>query len=706
MSIRNYNKDHLAEHAGVSLAGAEEVNAPESGDPLVFWTKHETEPVEVNLHPFSTGQNQTGNTAGGGNKFIPFTGRPRLILQVAPAIKEAVLYAAKQTVVSYLNALREWWRILDAVEASAEAIGQVMTRVEDVRLLTQVHETFAHKNGMSRQQFGKFRAIVDSVRIAAGGRPTFWESPEEPDTEKQIPPKEQRDAVRFAVREACRSVLERWALYDRLNECSIKPEDSKEFEQWRDVKYMRYIQKTTGKTLPIAKDVPDAIPRWAINVRGNLNLSLRESVFPSHWDAQAVWHQCLLNTGWNSSTLTNLDATKSILINHFKDDPKDPHGRFVLTPQTYELVGEKARAGGKEQFVIGQWKSLDGPGHLIKSYMKRVEPLRAVINKQLELEQEKYAQMDVADYKMRAAQFALVKRLQQGTRSVWLYVNRDGKVGWINEKSYQTCMVNGDMGTYLDEIVHSLNKKRAAIYARQAETQNGPIEPLAPIHHLAPKDFRVWFADYVYRASLGNMLHVKRALNHARIRTSNSYTNTNILNQEAKDSARSFLNILIGELDAGRIDLTILAHLHRYGHVTPEQEELLSLARKLPRSRVKVACKDARHPPPHIKASSDQDCDVQRCLLCQENAVLLPESLDGIAMRTEELRALQAFLPIETWLEDMYDVELKNNLLALRKFDLNKGLAARKKWAQAIIAGEHSVPGIPLDSLPKLMELV
>ncbi len=210
----------------------------------------------------------------------------------------------------------------------------------------------------------------------------------------------------------------------------------------------------------------------------------------------------------------------------------------------------------------------------------------------------------------------------------------------------------------------------------------------------------------MYRSGNGNMLHVKRALNHAQLGTSSGYTNTNILNQEASDAARRFLNFLVGELDVGRIDVTILAHLYRYGVVTPEQEATLAQLRVLPKSRMKVACKDAAHPPTHLKATANEPCNVQRCLLCFEHAVLLPESLDGIAMRAEELRALQGFLPIETWIEERYDIELKSNLSAMRKFDLNQGLAARKKWAQAIAAGEHFVPGLPLASSPDLMELV
>lgn len=164
MSIRTYNKDHLKEHAGVTLAAPVRVDAPESGDPLVFWTQHEKEPCEVNLHPFAEGQNDVNRPHHGGRIFLSFTGRPKLILQMAPAIDEALSYAAKATVNTYMNALREWWRVLDGVEAAATIANQPMTRVEDVRLLTHIHSDFAHRSGLQRQRFCTFRALVDAIR--------------------------------------------------------------------------------------------------------------------------------------------------------------------------------------------------------------------------------------------------------------------------------------------------------------------------------------------------------------------------------------------------------------------------------------------------------------------------------------------------------------------------------------------------------------
>ncbi len=677
--------------------------APQSNDALVYWIQHEDLPYEVNLQSFANGQNKSHHKKGGGRKFKPFSGRPELIQQLAPALREVLSYCTKGTARAYLISLREWWRIMDSVEAAAAAAGHPMKRVDDVRLLTQIHCQAARSSGMNRKIFGTFRTLVDTTLTALGAHKTYWEAPEDQRLEKRIPSHEQRTALRFEVKRTCRKVLELWAQSDRISESDTEPEDLEEANIWKQIRCFRMAQETTGKAIPLASDLAGAIPRWARNSRGNLESFLWQPIFPSHRDADAVWHQCLLNTGWNPSTLTTLDATKSILFDHFKDDINDPHQRFVLSPQTYELVGTKGRALGKEQIITGQWKTLDAPGHLIKKYLERVKPLREALNNVLTVKKTEYEQMGDASYKELAAKYSEIQKIEQGVRSVWLYVTRWQTISWITGEYSTSGFIEGKPTTYLGELVHALNKKRLS---QNPLREKDGLTPHQTIPHVRPKDFRVWFADYVYRSSRGNILHVKRSLNHSRVSTTLSYISTNVLNQESSNSARRFLNILISELDTGRVDLAILAHLYRHGEVTSDQEEILAKARALPKSRMNVACKDSLHPPPHLKATPNAQCDVQRCMLCVEHAVLLPESLDGLAMRVEELRALQGVLPLETWIDEMYNLELKNNLIALRRFDLNLTLLAREKWAHAIATGDHYVPGLPLASSPELMELV
>lgn len=439
--------------------------------------------------------------------------------------------------------------------------------------------------------------------------------------------------------------------------------------------------------------------KWAYDNFGVGLKAIRATMFPDYRDACAVFTQCLINTPWNPSTLLTLDVTKRFLFDHFKDVVTDPHRRWILAPETYSapeiytLVGEKERAGGKEQSVTGMWKTRDGAGYLIKNYLMRVEPLREVIKEQLNQARLLYREMcntGVTSTDL-SVQFAAVKLLEQGCKSVWLYLGAKGDISWLDDK-FMCGKISGKNVAYLHEIRHHLNARRK----RRGES----IIPSVTL-----RDFRVWYADYVYRAHYGSILAVKKALNHSQLRTSVNYTNTNILNQEASDSARRFLDILVSELDKGRVDLTILAHLHRYGPLTPEQDRQLAALRALPKSRQGVGCKDAHRPPAHLKATPGATCDVQRCLLCVEHAVLLPESVDGIAMREAELRALQGFLAATVWVSERYDIELDNHKKALCRYDVNQVMAARKKWASAIATGRHLVPGVSTEHLPELMEL-
>lgn len=697
MSIRKVNKKHLKKHAGVQMVGPERVEPPTFDDPLVFWTLHPKTPSPVDLRPFATGQDRDprkGNRKG----FKAFSGRPELLMQLLPVLKEKLLYAPGATVRNYFHSLRAWWRILDEVEASAAKAGEPMHRLTDARLLSPLHADAVHRSGMRRAGFTLFKAIVDATRMALGGRQTYWEVPEDDDSEKHIPPEDQRKALRIEVKRQCYLVLAHWDLCDELKrrEAPPQPEFPEQSEEhvklWRAARHLKKIQEKTGKTLPSGHELNNEQYHSWTNVNLGVGVqTIRGTAFPSGRDACAVFTQCLINTPWNSSTLLTLDVRKQFLFNHFKDDPSDSHRRWILAPETYELVGEKERADGKEQFVMGMWRTRYGPGHLITTYLARVEPLRNLLKEHLAEAKQQYQAMQDAGVGSAdtSAQFAEIKRLEQGCASVWLHIGQKGEIGWLDQK-FQSGYVNGEKTGYLVEVRHHLNAARAA-------------RNEAPIPYVSPKDFRVWYADYVYR--YGNLLAVQKALNHSQLRTSVRYTNTNILNQEASDSARRFLDILISELDKGRVDLTILAHLHRHGPLTAEQERQLTELRALPKSRQGVGCKDAYHPPKHLKATPDSPCDVQRCLLCVEHAVLLPESLDGIAMREAELHALQGFLAATVWVSERYDIELENHKQALRRFDLNQVMAARRKWAEAIACGRHLVLGIPSEELPRLMEL-
>lgn len=685
MNIRKYNKDHLTERPGVGAAILDILAAPESDDPLIFWTKHETDSHQINLHEFAQGMLRGKKNI---ENFTPFSGRPHLIRQLAPAIKDHLLGARPRTANNWIAALRAWWRVLDEVEAAAGQIGTHVTRLEDVRQLTAIHAEFAHRCGMSAVSFTLFRTIADITRLALGARALHWLAPERHEAKRHMLPEDQVRVLRFELKHAWWGVVEKWALMDRLmSETEITTNNSSEAFLHRHAQYMRSKQRKFGKMLPTPDELRDGVDQASFRAKTGLTLkTLRETVFPTRWDADAAFHLCLANTGWNPSTLFALDVAKKILITHPKDASDSFYNRFVLRPETYTLSSNKARSGDKEQMVVGLWKTTAGPGHVIRAYMERVKPLRELLMTRLAEERRRYVEVvrSGISYEECAIQFKRVQRLEQGCRSVWLYVDRNGDIVWLHSKILESHISDtGKKMTFLNLVLDQLNGKRAA--------QNK-----IPIPHVTQSDFRDFFATYVWRASGGNILAVKRALGHAHLGTTAEYLDNNVLNQEADDAARGFLNVLVDELDKGRLDLTILAHHQRHGVVTSKMEQRLVEYRAMARSRLKIACKDPRNPPAQIRISGQGLCDDNRCLLCPENAVLLPESYDGIAMRVEEILELQACLPIETWLNADYPVELRNNLAALRLFDPDLVLKSRQRWANAIAHGEHYVPGVPV----------
>ncbi len=680
MGIRKTKKEHLKEHAGLALVPREPLRVPESDDPLVFWTRHPTDPTKVDLREFAAGK---AETLTGRKAEKHFTGRPGLVAQLVPALKDSLVVAASNTVVQYITALRNWWSILDGIESSAKIAGKPIERVDDARNLTPLHAARAHQAGMSRKAFSTFRALVDSTRIALGARETYWQAPEEDDAVKHIPPEEQRKAIRMAVKYACRRVLQHWEVCRELEQTEREPVDQEVAALWRALRHMRAAQNRTGKSLPNSDELDgvghDGHRDWCRRHVG-LVAEVRLTVFPNKRQALAVFSQCMATTGWNAAVMLGLDVTSNFLIDHPKDTADDPHRRWVL-------IGQKERAGGAEQYAFGQWKSLDLPGHLIKTYLARVESLRALLRAELLELQVQYDMRHKAAPKSKETEklFKRLAWLRQSIKSPWLFVDRYGKVDALDE-NFRVNQAQSAKGisslTYLDEVLAELNQRH------QADGKEA-------IPAVSYRDFRIWFADYLYRSSFGNLLVVKLGLNHKGIGSSKRYVNTNLANQDAANEARKFMEILTDELDRGRIDLTILAHLMRHGPLTAEQEEKLKELRRLPKSRQGVGCRDPRNPPKHLKATAGQACDVQRCLLCTDHAVLLPESLPGIAMREAELLAMQLGLPADIFNEGIYDLELHNQQAALLQFDPAKVSEARGEWARAIRSGQHTVPGMP-----------
>lgn len=195
MSIRsNLNsKDHLREQAR-ALTLVVEPPRPVLEEPLRFVTAHPTKPMAVDLRVFATGQE---DVRGQGKLWNgPFSGRPELINEMAPAIQDHLLPLAQKSVTLYMNVLRTWWRLFDALEGKL-ALGAVL---KSTAQLTELHRQRALDQGMDRLTYGNFLLLANKTRAGLGLKRLFWQRPELVGRTRHLPPQWQTDLVRHELK--------------------------------------------------------------------------------------------------------------------------------------------------------------------------------------------------------------------------------------------------------------------------------------------------------------------------------------------------------------------------------------------------------------------------------------------------------------------------------------------------------------------------
>jgi hypothetical protein len=276
--------------------------------------------------------------------------------------------------------------------------------------------------------------------------------------------------------------------------------------------------------------------------------------------------------------------------------------------------------------------------------------------------------------------FKRVQELRRGVRNVWVYVSRTGKVDWIDNHSTLTRFTGSDDKpvTYLAKVVELLGEQGQAI------------------GRVTPSDFRDLFARRFLRENNGSIIALMLALGHSSLSSTQKYADNNRTRAENDHVARNFLDHLFDELSKGRLDLTILAQLSRQGSLTPELESRLLEYRSLIRSRLGAGCTDPRNPPTALEPDHRKGgfCNDQRCSLCP-NARFLPESLEGLAMRAEELLVISGLLPREAFLRLRFGDELERiEALLDAAFPSHEAAVARTTWRGKIEDGTHRIPGL------------
>lgn len=670
MGIRAHNKDHLESHKAEASVRFQHAAAQPFDDPLRFWTSHPKEPVLVDLYIFRDGARSRVNT--GGTWLGNFSGRPRLIMQLAPVIREITAFASPRTVKQIIFALRAWWRLFGRVEDS-DSTNEVRIRiVELVSDITEIHRQCALDSCMGRKTFTNFLRIVNVARVVTGLRPLYWRNPEDSSKRRYLAPAWQVGLVRHALRRGWFNALDRWRRAERL----LLTGDAQSVEEARLLtNYSRFqsaVQETKNPRPPISSILAGA-PYSAFNGHGYSVHEMLAGFYPDARDIRMAFHLCLATTGWNAAVLLSLDVTEPFIDAH----PKDP--------SRYLMYGFKAR-GGSEQTTQGLKKSKGSAGGVLLALIARSKPLRERLELELDGRKRELARLQSeggSEFRI-SAQRAEVVRLELGVRSPWLYVTtKTREICWLSHRNFARGVGRRTESgaSFLDEVVEEINN------IQSSDKQ---------ISRLTASDFRDAFANQAYESSGGMVLYVMKALQHKNVRTTQQYLNNTVFKERTDKLFETFDNALWSEIKLnGRVDPTIIAKHCRDGNVTEDERRRLSEYRFLRRSRIGVGCKDPAHPPKHIapnfQPTGTAMCPSHRCSLCLENAVIFSDSVGGLCKRLAELRYLRDRMSYVAFLESSFREEMENTEFILRSFDADSVKVQLLDWERKIDSGEHRV---------------
>lgn len=691
MSIRKSSKDHLRAQSGsLSLLPppSDTLIRPQLSDPLMFWTYHERETAPTDLNILATGtgdESLRGVRDANGKLSASFSGRPELILQLAPAISDACYKKAPGTARSAVYAAKAWWRIFDQIEKETEEAGRPVKRVTSVADFSEIHRERAYQS-LSNNHFSLFLRCVNTTRLALGMRELHWPGPRNPDSKRHLPDEAHSAPVRHELKHGWLKAVRRWERagemlsesdesFERAQSSRPEADRAEQARLRRNYQLFYRVVQETRNCIPTRDALQGPMTGWAWDKSGYNTIDMAAGFYPTGWDIRMAFFHCAASTGWNHQVLLDLDATKEFI--EIVPSPEAAPGEKP-EPARYLMTGWKDRAG-HEVYYDGLVKSQASAGMVLQALIKRTAPLREQLRRDLERAETEYVGLN----KRGAQESALVAKqkeiltLGRGIRSPWLFVHK-ANIAWLTGKTTNAVSVGK---TFLKAVIDGLNSRRAAS---------------DPIPYFPPEQFRDIFATYVYKVSGGSVLHVQAALGHKKLTSTQIYIDNNIIKEQSERNWAKFLQHFWAGIADGMVDPTLLAKLCRDGTVTEDEKQRLIDYRGLRRSRINVGCKDPTAPPKHVDPNfivdGESTCSTHACALCPENAVLLPDSWTGLSKRVAELGHIKTQMSLPAFSTSRYARELENTQLALTLYDPAQVHERIAFWERQIVEGKHQIP--------------
>lgn len=661
---RKANKNHIKSiPSPILVEGQALAEHPQGQNPLIFWTLHPTDPYLVDLTQFETGRTAAELTSGKQLWKGDFRGRPNLIYELTPAIKYLCILNRQASLQLLLEHLRFWWRVFEEAESENETSLYTVAPVHSVADLQLIHHHIAVNMGVTRMCHNAVIRILNLARSEMGFQPLHWPSVERKRGQSDAAESWEIELIRrefkkgwfaglrrITAAEPIQANLMDWKItsprlrkkhadevYRAVIECSKHPIPSVDHvRKWTDCNHPTWMQPFS-------------------NVIANL--------YPTREEVREAFFLCLIYSGWNVSTLYNLSI----------------EDRFVQCHPTnadyHVLYGLKHR-GDSEHPCIGRNKRSDSPGQILRSLVTITAPLRRQVKKELA---EVEAQLKKSDLTNSALNILLTKRkvLTHRVKSPWLYPDPHGfTVNHITESNLNFSTSGKGRAKFLASIIQKINLRQP------------PDKKIRS--SIVPADLRHSYIGFAYEVSNYNILTAQIAAGHKSADTTTVYLDKKRWKAHSAKKIHEFQTVLFNEIEERKaVDVTILRANLEWGATTIEEIDRLGIYRKN-RTRIGVACKDPKNPPLAIAPNhTDGGCRIQRCTLCPQNAILLPDSYDGIAMRVSELEYLRDDTPVPVWVNSLFPEELSNAFAILEQYDHQKVTARLDHWRSEIKEGRH-----------------
>lgn len=626
---------------------------------LSFWTYHPETPCLVDFSEFATGVEAAPRPF---TKKRLFSGRPALARQLVVQFRLLYGSSPRTTVVQNVCGLRRVWAFLDRHHAICP-----VQAVEDV---TETLGGLQFREGMKRTDACLMLRLVNLARAETGLDPVVW--PTVPNPTKILDTVD-APAVKLiyqCLKRICFGTVDRHLLAD---------EQAAEGTDWS-----RNILERTGalnlnwtdaeihatyRGLARASDHPcpnieECVGLLGVSRGAGVIDPISKPIlglFLSRFEVKAFFHMFVLQSGWNPATALMID-----LEGHWYE----PHP----TSLDHHIVRAKKERGKTIQVAIGQNKATLSPGRIIQYLEQRTKPLRDALRKELMSLQEDL-QANPVDQTL-LARSAYVRR---AIRSPWLSVDPKHKnvIAVLEQETYSRGSASTKEETFLATIGKTINGQG-----------NGRLIEKMP----TLGDLRDAFIEFAFRSGNYDWLIASLAAGHDWIGSTVSYLRKRQYRTESHKKVILLQEVMIEEISKYKVlDAAILWARVQRGEIT-EQQRARWLADK-DKSRCGTGCQDFAHPPPEIAPHhvDGHGCRVQRCLLCK-HAVVLDSSVEFICRRYEELAFLRSEVPLASWLESSFPLEMKAAQVWLTKFNPTEVKKFRTKWRTLIQTGDHRPP--------------